>query len=435
MMFLFYFALGAWAVTAGTYLKAPPADGGLGFSNAQVGWIYSTFALGGILANPLVGLLADRLFRAERVFGVASVLCGGFLFLAAWWCQRSEPVVLAAASVGDPALLEQTVSGVFGPLFGIMLAQAFFLQIGLPLCTVLSLRNLADPHREFSRTRLWGTVGWIVAGLVMGAILAPVSSQPFVLAGAVGVVAGVYGFTLPPTHPKGTGKSIGEAFGLPALGLFRDRSFVVFMAVGFVLSVTNQFYGVHAHRFFTERGLSHPERWMVIGQAVEVGCMFAIPLLDPRRNMKWLMLLGAVGGAARGPVLAWGPDWLMVAVGMPMHGWQFTLYFIVAATFIDREAPPHLRASAQAIAAFVSGGLGPLAGNTLAAWVLDHDQLDGRVDWAAFWMWPLVLCSLGAAAFLAWFRTPVPAVELPVVPSTAVPRKAADPEPDPVLRG
>ena len=80
------------------------------------------------------------------------------------------------------------------------------------------------------------------------------------------MAAGVYGFTLPATPPKGTGRSVGEAFGLPALGLFRDRSFVVFMAVAFVLSVTNQFYGVHAHRFFTERGLDHPERWIQTGK-------------------------------------------------------------------------------------------------------------------------------------------------------------------------
>ena len=436
MMFLFYFALGAWAVTTGTYLKSSAEAGGLCFSNAEVGWIYSTFAIGGLLANPLVGLLADRLFRAERVFAVACGLCGLFLFAAWWWCERSEPVVAAAAATGDPELLRHTVSGVFWPLFGIMLGHSFCLQIALPLCTVLSLRNLPDPAHQFSRTRMWGTVGWVVAGLFMGVVLTPVSSQPFALAGVVLVLAAVYGFTLPPTPPKGHGKSLGEAFGLPALRLFRDRSFVVFVAVAFVLSVLNQFYGVHGHRFLSEKPLAHAERWMVIGQLVEVACMFVIPLLNPKKYMKALMAVGAVAGAVRGAALAWGPTWLAIGLGVPMHGWHFAFYFVVAATFIDREAPPHLRASAQAIAAFVSGGLGPLVGNTLAARVLDANQTPAGIDWAAVWLWPLIGCSLATAAFVAWFRTPTGPVEPPpsVVPSSAQ-RKAADPEPDTVLRG
>jgi nucleoside transporter len=434
MMLLFYLGLGAWAVTSSTYLKSSPDHGGLCFSNSQVGWIYSTFAIGGILANPFVGLLADRLFRAERVFGIACLFCGGFLLASAWWCERSEPFVAAAFETGDSVVLEQTVSGVFGPLFGLMLAQSFCLQIALPLCTVLSMRNLSDPHHQFSRIRMWGTVGWIVVGLVMGAILAPVSSQPLLLAGIVALITGLYGFTLPRTPPKGGGKTLGEAFGWPAMRLFRGRSFAVFIGVAFVLSVMNQFYGVHGHRFLTERGIPQPERWMVIGQVVEVLCMFVIPLLNPKRNMKWLMLAGALGGAIRGPALAWGPDWLVFTLGVPMHGVHFAFYFIVAATFIDREAPPHLRASAQAISSFVSGGLGPLGGNLLASWVLDHNQFDGQVDWTPFWMWSFVCCLLAAMAFLIGFRTP-DAVSPVAVPSSQVPRKAADPEPDQVLGG
>ena len=438
MMFLFYFALGAWAVTSATYLKTPADAGGLSFSNVQVGWIYSTFALGGILAHPLVGLLVDRLFRAERVFGVASALCGLFLFAAAGWCQWNSPYLAVVVTGGDPAATEAAVRGVFWPLFAVMLAHSFCLQIALPLCTVLSLRNLPDPTHQFSRVRMWGTVGWVVAGLLLGLILVPVSPQPFVLAGAVAVLAGVYGFSLPPTRPKGTGKSLGEAFGLPAFALFRNRSFAVFVAVALVLSVMNQFYGVHGHRYLTERGVHRPERWMVIGQVVEVACMFVIPLLAPKRNMKWLMLVGAVGGAARGPVLAWGPDWLVFAFGVPMHGLHFAFFYVVAAAFIDRQAPPHLRASAQAIAAFVSGGVGPLVGNTLAAAVLDAGTVDGRIDWAAFWMWPLAVCSLASVAFLIGFRTPAePAVEHPLaVPSSHAPRPAgAEADAVTILRG
>ena len=406
MMLVFYASLGTWAVTASTYLKAPAEEGGLQLSHAQVGWIYSTFAIGGILANPLVGLLVDRLFRAERVFGVAGIVSGLILFGAGFWCDAS---LVNLRHSTNPAELN---AAVFGWLFVIMICYSFALQIAMPLATVLSLRNLRDPAHQFSRTRMFGTVGWVIIGLLLPNLVTVISAQPFYLAGALMLVAGVYGFTLPATPPKGTGKGLAEAFGVPALALFRKRSFVVYISVAFVLSVTNQFYGVHGHPFLTERGFDHPERWMTIGQCLEVGCMFIIPLLKPAQTMKWLMLAGAVGGALRGVALAWGPDWLILGLGVPMHGWQFAFYFIVAATYIDREAPAHLRGSTQAIAAFVGGGLGPLVGNMFASRVLSSGA-----GWTTFWIWPMGICALAAVAFAVFFRTPVRGTSPLIVPT------------------
>jgi MFS family permease len=424
LMFLFYGSLGAWAVTIATYLRKPGTEGGLGFDSHQVAWIFSTYAIGGVLANPLVGLLADRLFRAERLFAAACSLCGVFLLAAAWWCQRCEPLVAGAG----PDRLPGVTAGAFAGLFAIMLAYSLCLQVALPLCSVLALRNLTDPTRQFSHTRLWGTVGWVAVGLLMGLVIAPVSNQPFLLAGGLAAAVGVYALTLPPTPPWGHGRSLGEAFGLPALGLFRHRSFVAFVLGGLVLSVMNQFYGTHGHSYLTAAGWEHAERWMVIGQVVEVGCMFAIPLLDPKRRMKWLMLAGAVGGAVRGAALAWGPAWVQMAVGVPMHGWQFAFYFVTAITFVDRLAPPHLRASAQAIAAFVGGGVGPLLGNALAAEVLERCHTAAGTDWTTFWLVPLAGCGLAAVGFAVLFRTPTdsPTAAVAVPSGRLTHRRTAD---------
>jgi MFS family permease len=211
---------------------------------------------------------------------------------------------------------------------------------------------------------------------------------------------------------------------LPALGLFRHRSFAVFVVCGLTLSVMNQFYGTHGHTYLTAEKWPNPERWMVIGQVVEVGCMFILPLLDPKRRMKWLMLAGAVGGALRGAALAWGPAWAQMAVGVPMHGWQFAFYFVTATTFVDRLAPPHLRASAQAIAAFVGGGVGPLLGNAMAAEVLERCQTVAGTDWTSFWLVPLVGCGLAAVGFALLFRTPVDSA----VPVVAVPSEGRPPQ-------
>ena len=445
MMFLTYFSLGSWAVTAGTYLMSAPVKGGLNFTTEQVGWIYSTFAIGAMLATPLVGLLVDRLFRADRVFAAAACACGLCLLSASLWCERCFPDIedaygkLMAEEVVDGVPLSEhpqrgdadppetvkaayerinnapemrdATSHAFAPLFCIMLLQSFCLLIALTLTTVLSLRNLPDPGHQFARTRMFGTVGWVAVGLVMGAIVRPISAEPFLLASLAMLLVGVYGFTLPRTPPKGKGKSLGEAFGLPAFKLFRDRSFVVFIGVALLTAQMNQFYGVYGHRYLTDLGLPKPERWMTIGQILEIGCMFALPLLDPKRNMKWLMLVGVGASALRAGAMIGGKMSIVLAVGVPMHGLSFALYFVVAATFIDREAPPTLRASAQAIAAFVSSGLGPWTGNLMASTVVDHYRTGRTIDWSSVWMVPLMGSLVATVLFAVFFRTPVrPAV-------------------------
>jgi MFS family permease len=441
MMFLFYPGLGAWAITTGTYLLSSPLKGGLNFTTGEVGWIYSTFAIGAVVANPFVGLLADRLFRAERVFAVAGVVCAAFLFASGWWCDANaghveevyrivaadqtvngepvldvyarhaggtqpETVVAALNRVNEDPRMRAAARGVFWPLFALMMGQTICLQIALPLTTVLCMRNLADPSHQFSRTRLFGTIGWMAVGIGMGYVVDTVSAEPFFLAGGITLVASVYVVTLPATPPKGTGKTLGEAFGLPAFVLFRDRSFVVFLVVALLTAQMNQFYGVYGHRYLTDAGFARPEQWMTLGQAAEVVCMFLIPVLKPKKTMKWLMFLGVAGGAVRGAAMAWGPDWLVLGLGVPMHGWSFALYFIVAATFIDREAPPHLRASAQAIVAFVASGIGPWTGNLMAAATVNHFRTGTVIDWSGVWVVPLIGCAVASVVFAAGFRTP-----------------------------
>lgn len=444
MMFVYYFSLGAWAVTLSTYLMSAPIKGGLNFSTVEVGWIYSTFALGGITAPLFIGLLADRLFPAQRVLGVAGLACAALLFVAGRWCDENfpradevfreaagrrtvhgEPVLEVYARVNghsdhplaeplrhtidevndDPAV-RATATETFRVLFALMFGVCFCVQIGLTLSAVMCLRNLPDPGRQFSRTRMWGTVGWIVAGNTLALLLVPVSPQPLYLASAAALVFGLFAFTLPHTPPKGTGRTIGEAFGLPALKLLRDPSFCVFLLVGFVCSAMNQFYGVYAHRYLIDLKVARPEQVLTIGQLVEVACMFAIPLLNPKKWMKWLMVVGIVGWVVRAWAMKDGWVPAVIGIGVPMHGLSFALYFVVAATYIDREAPGHLRASAQAIVAFVASGLAPWAGNMLAAWVVDRHRLGTVIDWPHVWEIPLVCCLAALAVFTLFFKPP-----------------------------
>ncbi len=431
MMFLFFFAVGSWIVTLSTYLMSDPVKGGLNFTTVEVGWVYSTFAFGGMIAPLAIGLLADRLFAAERVLGASGLLCAALMFAAARWCDAHFPRAddayrRAAAAEGvldkldradaDPAVraaldratdapaVRRAAAEAFGPLFGLMLAYCTSFQLGLTLTTVIALRNLIDPA-EFSRVRLFGTIGWIVAGNVVGLALASVSPQPLYLAAGASAALGAYAFTLPHTPPKGTGRTPTEALGLPALGLFRDRSFGVFVGVAFVCTAMNQFYAVYAHRYLTDLRVPNPASVMTLGQVCEVACMFAIPLVGPNRRMKALMTLGLLGWVARGAALTSGWVPAVVAVGVPMHGWSYAFFSITAATYLDREAPSHLRASAQGILTFISG-VASWAGNVFAGWVVERHRDGPAIDWPPVWLFPLLGCSVALMVFLVYFKPP-----------------------------
>lgn len=145
---------------------------------------------------------------------------------------------------------------------------------------------------------------------------------------------------------------------------------------------------------------------MTVAQVVELGCMFALPLLRPKDRMKAIMAVGLLGYAVRGVVMAVGWVPAVVAVGVPMHGWGYALFFLLGATYLDREAPPHLRASAQGIITFVSGGVGSWAGVIFAGAVVDRHRVGTVVDWRGVWEVPLAACAVLLVAFVALFHPP-----------------------------
>jgi MFS family permease len=447
MMFLFYFGMGAWVVTLSTYLMSAPIRGGLNFTTGEVGLIYSAFAVGGMIAPMTIGLLTDRLFRAERVLGVTNLLSAGLLLVAGTICDDTFPLMDAAYresaakqivdgrpaldqlarhhdphdatddafrdrvraaldQVNDDPAVRRIAADAFNALLPVMLGYCIAMQLALTLTTVIGLRNVPDPAHDFSRVRLFGTVGWIASGFVMEAFFRPATSDVFYVAAGGAALTGLFAFTLPATRPLGTGRSAFEALGLPALKLFADPSFVVFVLVAFVTTAMNQFYVVYAHRYITDHNIGRASLVMTIAQFVEVACMYALPFLRPKDWMKPLMIFGLAGYTLRCAVLAIGWTPAIIALGVPMHGWGFTFFFLVASTYLDREAPPHLRGSAQGIITFISGGIGVLAGNTFSAIIVDRYRQGTIIDWTSVWEVPLAVCSVMMLAFVLLFRTP-----------------------------
>jgi|SRR5579883_124821 len=402
MMFLQYFGLSATIVPLTRYLQTLPAEGGLGFSPRQVGFIYATFAIGAIIAPVVVGLLADRWFAVEKVIAAMHAVMAALMAVAGRWCHTHN------GAGADPA------DGVV-PLFGLMLGYAIGTQITLTLSTVISFRNLASGDGVFWYVRLVGTFGWIVAGVVVGWGLNPISPQPLYVSAATSAVLAVFALALPHTPPKGYGRPISEVIGLPAVKMLRDRSFVVFAGVLFLCNTMNQFYSLFVSPYLKYLGVQvdlgnwgrlAPEVVMTLAQWCEIACMAATPWLIRRLSLKQMMLLGLGGLVLRNALLFTANVPGIVAIALPMHGWGYAFYGMLGAYFVDREAPQHLRAGAQSLVTFVGSGPAVLAGNFLAGNTVELCRIGDATDWRGVWFVPLAGYALAMIVFILLFREP-----------------------------
>jgi nucleoside transporter len=382
-----YFVLGAWVVPLGAFLKEPPPRG-LGWTGEQTAGMYTTLAVGGLVAPLFVGVLADRLFAAERVMGVLHLAGAALLALAGWVC---------AAGPGE---------GVYPKLFALLTGYALSYSTTLTLSNSLALRHLPDPARQFGGVRVFGTAGWIASGFAVGLALDALSPQPFYLAAAVSLALGLFCFGLPHTPPTGHARPLADVLGLSALRLLADRSFAVFAGCALAITMVQAFYTAFANDYLKELGVPRPAAVQTLGQWAELGCMLLLTPGLRRLGLKGMMLVGLLGWVVRYALLGLGSVPLIVAVALPLHGVSYTLFNVVAALYMDRVAPGQLRASAQGVVTFLTLGAGALLGNAWAGWLVDRSTHDGRTDWATVWLVPAAVAAGVTVAFAALFRAP-----------------------------
>lgn len=311
MMFLEFFIWGGWFVTMGSYLGAT-----LSASGAQIGLAYATQSWGAIIAPFIFGLVADRYFNAERVLAVTH-LAGGVLLL------------LIARSATFPS---------FYPL---LLAYMILYMPTLALVNAVAFRQLRDPSREFSNIRVWGTVGWIVAGLCISFVFGWDSSQSiaqgalrntFVMCGVASLVLGVYSLTLPKTPPMGgANPQLRDVLGLEALRLLANRNFLVFFVSSILICIPLAFYYQNANQFLTELHVPNATGKQTLGQMSEVLFMLLIPVFLNRFGMKTTLLVGMLAWAVRYLLFAFGNAGDLVSlllIGIALHGVCYDFFFV-----------------------------------------------------------------------------------------------------------
>ena len=379
MMFLEYFIWGAWYVTMGTWL------GALGFSGEQIGLTYGTTALAAMISPFFVGMIADRFFATQRLLAVLHLAGGAALFYAS----------------------TQTV---FWPLYTAVLIHTLFYMPTLALTNSLSFRQMRDPGREFPPVRVLGTIGWIVAGLVVGTLGVEATGRPMQLAAAGSVLMAVFCLLLPHTPPQTTGSvRVRDVLGLDALELMKDRSFAVFVIGSFLVCIPLQFYYAFANPFLNAIGVTNAAGKMTMGQMSELVFMLLMPWFFRRLGVKQMLLVGMAAWMARYVLFAYGDNgplvW-MLYLGILLHGICYDFFFVTGQIYVDQKAPPNVRAAAQGFITFVTYGVGMLIGSWLSGRVVDAYATSGGSghDWQHIWLVPAAMAAVVLVLFALFFR-------------------------------
>ena len=387
MMFLEFFIWGAWFVTLGTFLgNTLKADG------PEISMIFSTQSWGAIIAPFIIGLIADRYFNAERILGVLH-LVGAVLM---WKLYSSDAVA---------------------NFYPYVLGYMVLYMPTLSLVNSISFRQMKDPEKEFSVIRMFGTIGWIVAGLSISYLFKWDSDagiqdgllrNTFMMAAIASLILGVFSFTLPKTPPvkstENTGKeSIGKILGLDAINLLKDRNFLVFFICSILICIPLAFYYQYANPFLTEIGLENATGKMTIGQISEALCLLLLPIFFTRFGFKNTILLGMLCWVLRYVLFAYGNAGeltFMLILGIALHGICYDFFFVSGQIYTDSKAGKEYKSSAQGLVTLATYGVGQLIGFIVAGQVSEmYINLKGN-DLAQYWqnVW-LVPAGIALAVF------------------------------------
>lgn len=348
MMFLQFFVWGSWYVTAPNYL------GTIGFQASDIGNTYSVGPIAGLITPLLVGLVADRFFSAQKVLAALHLLGGLILFGAISVMKGESP---------SPSVLN------WGFFLGYMLTY----YPTLALTNTIAMKNMSDPEKEFPGIRVLGTIGWIAAGFVLTFTSFETNVGMFYLAAGASIALGVFSLTLPDTPPVKSDEpvKIGQLFGLDALSLLKDRSYLIFLVSSMLICIPLAFYYQIASRVVELAGLPIGTT-MSYGQMSEIFFMLVMPFFFKRLGVKWMLAVGMLMWVIRYALFSLGAPtearW-MIILGVVVHGICYDFFFVTGQIYTDKKAPAAIQAQAQGLLVMLTLGLGMMIGAQVGGFV------------------------------------------------------------------
>jgi nucleoside transporter len=389
MMFLQFFIWGAWYTTIAVYMTNHGME-------RLTYWPYTVNPIAAIVAPFFLGLIADRYFSTEKVLGVLHLLGGVILF--------AVPRFTGSPSTFIVLLLFYNLC--YMPTLG--------------LANSLAFHHIQSQEQQFPLIRVFGTVGWIVAGLfisfVLGAVMAAEPEKtalPLYTAAAASVLLGAFSFSLPHTPPTGAGTPVSfrSIAGLDAFKQLGDRPFYVFITATLLLCIPLAAYYNFTQIYLGAAGVQKIAATQTWGQISETGFMLLMPLMFARLGVKKMLMIGMGAWVLRYALFALaapsGVFW-MIFIGILLHGVCYDFFFVTGQIYVDKKSTPAIRGQAQGFLVLVTYGVGMLIGAQVAGRVfnsfLGTATSLSLAQWGRFWWLPAGFAAAVLVFFAAFFR-------------------------------
>lgn len=389
MMFLEFFIWGGWFVTLGTFL-----GNNLEATGGQTAMAFSTQSWGAIIAPFIIGLIADRFFNAERILG--------FLHLA-----------------GAALLYMMYQSEDFATFYPYVLGYMIIYMPTLALVNSISFFQMNDPEKQFPGIRVFGTLGWIISGLVISLVFAWDAPEAraegmlrytFLMVSIASAALGLFSFTLPNTPPSSKGEKVTlrDILGLEALALLKGRNFLIFFISSVLICIPLAFYYQNANPFLAEVGMEDPTAMMTIGQISEILFLLLLPFFFKKFGFKITLLAGMLAWALRYLLFAYGDAGelvYMLIIGIALHGICYDFFFVAGQIYTDSKAGPKIKSAAQGLITLATYGVGMLIGFWVAGQISDmYLNPDGSHNWENIWIVPAGFAFLVMFLFAIFFK-------------------------------
>ena len=379
MMFIEYFIWGSWYVTMGTYMTTE-----LNSSGVHIGAAYSALAIATMISPFFVGMIADRYFAAQKIMGVLHLI---------------GAILLYVATQVD------TNTG----FYWVILFYSLLYMPTIALSNSVAFHQMSDPGKQFPWIRVFGTVGWIAAGILINVLAIEKTGSTFIMAAAASAFLGLLSFVLPNTPPKArtTSTSAGKAIGAEAFVLFYNRPYLVFFIAAILVCIPLSFYYGFANVLLNDLGVNNAASKMTLGQVSEAVFILAIPFLFNRIGVKKMILLGMTAWILRYVCFAYGDTsanmWMLYA-GIILHGICYDFFFVTGYMYTEKKAGEKIKNAAQGLFTFATYGVGMFIGTWFSGFITEHYTVNGQENWLKIWLVPAYIAVGVLIYFILLFK-------------------------------